>query len=96
MDDQEILNNTLGAKLWRRWDQEPQAQWATIWKEKYAISWHTKDLIRMSGNVKGSHIWNRAWDNRILVQKNSFWEIRVSDLVLFWEDKWQQEPIMLT
>ena len=89
LDDQEILNKVLGAKIWWRRVQEPKAQWARIWKEKYANSWHTKDLIRMSGNVKGSHIWNRAWDNRSLVQNNSFSEIRVRDLALFWEDRWQ-------
>eukprot|EP00253_Pinus_taeda_P025039 PITA_25039 len=72
LDDQEILNKALGTKLWWRWVQEPKAQWARIWKEKYASSWHTKDLIRI------------------------FWDIRARDLALFWEDKWKQEPILLT
>jgi len=49
----------------------------------------------MSGNIKGSHIWNKAWDNRSLVQNNSFWEIRAGEQALFWEDKWQQEPMLL-
>jgi len=49
----------------------------------------------MDGNIKGSHIWNKAWDNRCLVQQNGFWEIREGNLALFWEDKWQQEPILL-
>ena len=49
----------------------------------------------MSGSIKGSYIWNKAWENRGLVQKNIFWEIREGDLALFWEDKWQQEPILL-
>ena len=49
----------------------------------------------MSRNIKGSHIWNKAWENRGLVQENSFWEIREGDLALFWEDKWKQEPILL-
>jgi len=50
----------------------------------------------MSGNLKGCHIWNRAWENRSLIQNNSFWDIRAGDLALFWEDKWQQEPMLLT
>eukprot|EP00253_Pinus_taeda_P022159 PITA_22159 len=33
--------------------------------------------------------WARIW-------KENFWEIRAGDLALFWEDKWQQEPILLT
>eukprot|EP00253_Pinus_taeda_P017486 PITA_17486 len=49
----------------------------------------------MSGNIKGSYIRNKAWDNRSLVQDNSFWEIREGDLALFGEDKWQQEQILL-
>lgn len=49
----------------------------------------------MYGNIKGLHIWNKAWENRGLVQENSVWEIREGDLALFWEDKWQQEPILL-
>jgi len=49
----------------------------------------------MSGNIKGSHVWNKAGENRGLVQDNNFWEIREGDLALFWEDKWQQEPILL-
>lgn len=72
LDDQEILCKVLGAKLLWQWVQEPKTQWERIWKEKYASSWHTKNLIRMSRNLKGSHIWNRAWENRSLVQKNSF------------------------
>ena len=72
LDDQEILSNILGAKLWWRWVKEPGAQWAKTWKEKYASSWQTSDLIRMSGNIKCSYIWNKAWENRNLVQNNSF------------------------
>jgi len=50
----------------------------------------------MFGIIKGSYIWNRAWENKSIVQDNSFWEIRAGDLALFWEDKWQQEPTLLT
>jgi len=95
LDDLEVLSRALRAKLWWRWVKEPKAQWASIWIEKYASTWDNNDHIRMSGNIKGSYIWNKAWENRGLVQKNSFWEIREGDLALFWEDKWQQEPILL-
>ena len=33
LDDQEILSNVLGAKLWWRWVHNPKAQWENIWKE---------------------------------------------------------------
>lgn len=49
----------------------------------------------MDGNIKGSHIWNRAWENGGLVQENGFWVIREGNLALFWEDRWKQEPILL-
>ena len=49
----------------------------------------------MSGIIKGSHIWNKAWENRDIVQKNSFWEISAGDLAWFLDDKWQQEPKLL-
>ena len=45
----------------------------------------------MTGKVKGSTIWNRAWENRALVQNDSFWEIRNGNLAWFWEDNWQQD-----
>ena len=46
----------------------------------------------MFGLIKGSHIWNKSWENRAIVQKRSFWEIRDGNLAWFWEDNWQQEP----
>ena len=95
LDDLEILNKAFGAKLWWRWVKDPKAQWESILKEKYANSWHYSELIIISGNMKGSPIWNKTWENREVVQKNSFWEIRDGDQALFWEDKWQQEPILL-
>ena len=93
LEDQEILSKVLGAKLQWRQVQNLETQWENISKEKYASSLQAKDLIRMSGNIKGSYIQNKAWENRRLVQENSFWEIREGDLALFWEDRWQQEPL---
>ena len=49
----------------------------------------------MSGNINGSYIWNKPWENSRLVQEKSFWEIRDGNLALFWEDKWQQESILV-
>lgn len=68
LDDPEILNRVLGAKLWWQWVKDPKAQWVMIWKEKYGSTWLNNELIRMSGHRKGSYFWNKAWDNRELVQ----------------------------
>lgn len=60
LDDLEILSKDLGAKICWRWVKDPDAQWETVRKEKHASSWHSSDLIRMTGNLKGSPIWNKA------------------------------------
>lgn len=49
----------------------------------------------MFGLIKGSHIWNKTLENRAIVQKHSFSEIRARNLAWFWEDNWQQEPKLL-
>lgn len=67
LDDPDVLSKVLGAKLWWRWVKEPKAQWAYVWKEKNAITWQENDHIRMTGIIKGSHILNKAWENRELV-----------------------------
>lgn len=72
LDDSEALSKVLGVKLLWHWVKEGEAQWARIWKGKYASNWQDKYLIRMYGIIKGSHIWNKASGNRGLVQKNSF------------------------
>eukprot|EP00253_Pinus_taeda_P004744 PITA_04744 len=80
LDDPEVLNKVVGTKLWWRWLKEPDAPWAQIWNKKYANNWQAKDHIRMSGIIKRSHIWNKAWNNRDIIQKNNFWEISAGDL----------------
>jgi len=75
LHDPETLKTILGAKHWWRWLKESSKPWAKLWKEKYAKNWREEDLIRMTGQIRGSHIWNNAWENRALVQNHSFWEI---------------------
>ena len=67
LDNLEILNKALGAKLWWRWVKDPKAQWESIWKEKYANAWLDFEIIHMVGTVKGSPIWNKASENREVV-----------------------------
>eukprot|EP00253_Pinus_taeda_P011858 PITA_11858 len=70
LHDPGSLNRVIGAKIWWRWLKEIQALGAKLWKQKYARGWQEKNLIRMAGQVKGSAIWNRAWENRALVQNH--------------------------
>lgn len=76
-------------------DKGTRSTMGLTWKEKYASSWLENYRIRMDGNIRGSHIWNKVWDNRSLIQDHNFWEIREGGLALFWEDRWKQEPILL-
>ena len=48
----------------------------------------------MTGQIKVSHIWNLAWENKGIVKQHCFWEIRVGDQDRFWEDSWKREPII--
>jgi hypothetical protein len=49
----------------------------------------------MDGNHPGSLIWNNAWQNKELVQKDSFWEVHNGRSTLFWDDAWEQLPILV-
>lgn len=72
LHDLDTLSKVLGAKIWWRWLKESNNPWAKLWKQKYATNWQEKDHICMSGHIMGSHIWNKAWDNRTLIHNHSF------------------------
>eukprot|EP00253_Pinus_taeda_P017086 PITA_17086 len=38
LNDPEILNKFLGAKVWWRWLKEIQSPWEKLWKQKYAMN----------------------------------------------------------
>lgn len=64
---------------------------ANIWKEKYSNNWQERYHTRMLVLIKGPLISNLTWENRAIVQKHSFWEIRDGNLTWFREDYLQQE-----
>eukprot|EP00253_Pinus_taeda_P017157 PITA_17157 len=77
---------------------EDRKKWALVAWEKICkpknygvLGLDDPDIL---SKVLGAKLWWR-WENRGLVQENSFWEIREGDLALFWEARWQQEPIQL-
>ena len=92
LQDLDTLSKVLGAKLWWRWLKEMGKPWAKLQKYKYTKDQQERDHIRMTRHIRGSHIWNNAWENRALVPKHSFQEIKSGNLAWFWEDNWQQEP----
>jgi hypothetical protein len=90
LQDPGNLNQIMGAKIWWRWMKTPDALWAQIWKNKYAPSMQTDQLIRHNVRIQGSNIWNTAWQNKDLIQKHAFWEIHNGGSAMFWQDSWQQ------
>jgi hypothetical protein len=92
LKDPESLNAVLGAKTWWRWITEGNTPWAHLWHKKYFPQVERQGLIRLTGDIPGSHIWNAAWANKHLVHSQCFWEIRNGRSTLFWEDSWKKLP----
>jgi hypothetical protein len=89
-----IMNKVLSAKIWWRWLKSPKDLWARLWRKKYAPNVAEKNLIRWNEDTPGSLIWTAARQNRQLVSAHAFWEIRNGKTALFWQDSWQQWPVL--
>jgi hypothetical protein len=89
-----IMNKVLSAKIWWRWLKIPKDLWARLWRKKYAPNVAEKNLIRWNEDNPGSLIWTAARQNRQLVTEHAFWEIRNGKTTLFWQDSWQQWPVL--
>ena len=74
--DPQTLNQVLGAKLWWRWMRGGKDIWKQIWTQKYNMPSTTKGILRVEEVPKGSSIWDLASQNRELINKFAFWEIR--------------------
>jgi ribonuclease HI len=88
------MNKILSAKIWWRWLKHPKDLWARLWRKKYTPNIAERDLIRWDGDDPGSLIWTAAKQNRQIVTRHAFWEIRNGRTTLFWHDSWQQWPIL--
>jgi hypothetical protein len=88
------MNKVLSAKSWWRWLKRPQDLWAKLWRRKYTPNTVERNLIRWNGDTPGSLIWMESRQNRILVVNHAFWEIRNGQTTFFWNDSWQQLPIL--
>lgn len=54
----------------------------------------TVDIYRQKETPKGSAIWDLARQNRDIVERHAFWEIRGGEEANFWDEKWQQRGKM--
>jgi len=59
----EILGKSLGANTLCLWIVNPNSPWGTLWKEKYVPTHSQEQIITLNGRIKGSVIWNQAWEN---------------------------------
>jgi hypothetical protein len=84
----------LSAKIWWRWLKRPQDLWARLWRWKYTPNATERNLIRWNEDTPGSLIWTTARQNRHLIVNHAFWEIRNGQTALFWNDSWQQLPVL--
>jgi len=84
--DIDLLGKALGAKNLWIWIANPNSPWGILWKAKYTPFLSQEKIIRLNGNIKGSIIWNQAWENRDIIQNHSFWEIGNENKALFWEN----------
>eukprot|EP00253_Pinus_taeda_P017009 PITA_17009 len=92
--DPDKLNKVLGAKLWWRWLRGGNDLWKQLWRHKYNMPDSSEDIYRIQETPKGSAIWDLTSQNRDIVEKNVFWEIRGGGEAKFWDENWQQRGKM--
>lgn len=85
-----ILNQVLGAKLWWRWMRGGEDLWKRIRTQKYNMPTTIEGILRLEEVPRGSTIWDLASQNRDIIGRHAFWEIRNRSIDKFWEDAWQQ------
>ena len=63
-----------------------------MWPLKYAPQWPQHSLVRFGEDPPGSSIWKTTHENRGMVQKHSFWEVRNGQNARFLSEALNQEP----
>ena len=90
LKDPEKESVVSGSKLWWRWVDHDKEPWAEFWHIKYAEGWDKKELIHLSEDIPGSHIWRTTWRGKSLVEDHSFSKVRNGQTARVWEDSWKQ------
>ena len=88
------MSEILEAKVWWRWVNHSSEPWVKLWSIKYARDRSIHLLICFNEAPSGSPIWLKAMASKTIVQEHSFWEIRNGSRAKFWEDSWNQFPIL--
>lgn len=58
LHDPQTLSKVSGAKIWWIWIKDPNDPRVSFGNKNMPSTWQKKDHIRMSGKIRGSHIWN--------------------------------------
>eukprot|EP00253_Pinus_taeda_P023557 PITA_23557 len=66
-----------------------------IWTQKYNMPTTAEEILRREEVPKGSMIWDLASQNKDIINKHAFWEIRNGKIAKFWEEAWQQRGRMV-
>ena len=67
-----------------------QDLWKKIWTQKYSMPTSVEDILRLEEVLRGSTVWDLASQNRDIISRHAFWEIRDGNTAKFWEEAWQQ------
>lgn len=81
--DPEHSNKAMGAKIWWRWDANPNTPWASLWIAKYESNSPIEERIQMSEVSTRSVVLNSAIQHRDLIQQHSLWEVKSSNMARF-------------
>ena len=84
-------NKAMGEKIWWKWIMYEEEPWAKLWHAKYAHHWPKQMLIQFGEDLSGSSIYIAAQENRNLIQRHSFWEVRDGSSARFVSKGWNQE-----
>ena len=60
-----------------------------IWTKKHNMPTTAEGILRLEEAPRGSTIWDLASENRDIIGKHAFWEIRNGNITKFWEEAWQ-------
>ena len=85
-------NKFMSAKIWWQWVNYVEDPWAKLWHLKCVPQWPHNSLVRFDEDIPGSTIWKTAQENRDLVQKHSFWEVRNGQMARFSSESLKKEP----
>ena len=69
--------------------------WKEIWTLKYNMRTTAEEIMRKDVMPKGFTIWELACQNRDIINRHVFWEIRNGRTTKFWEEAWQQRGRMV-